>query len=89
MVARDPRTEIVERGYDAIAQTYLEWSAQIDFPRAFDAVTASEMFFSSWDADTNRRLLVDTGFELLRDEVLTIQEPEGLALFLWVLARRA
>ena len=47
-----------------------------------------EMFFSSHDADTNRRLLTGLGFELLVDEVVTIREPEGDATFLWVLARK-
>lgn len=46
-----------------------------------------EMFFSSWDADTNRRLLRDAGFELVLEEVVTMHEPEGPASFLWVLAR--
>jgi SAM-dependent methyltransferase len=46
------------------------------------------MFFSSWDAGSNRRLLERAGFELLLDEVATIREPEGEARFQWVLARR-
>lgn len=46
------------------------------------------MFFSGWPPETNRRLLGDAGFELLRDEVVTFQEPEGPAAFHWVLARR-
>jgi ubiquinone/menaquinone biosynthesis C-methylase UbiE len=46
-----------------------------------------EMFFSSHDADTNRRLLRASGFELLLDEVVTMREPEGEATFLWVLAQ--
>src|SRR5205809_4517983 len=47
-----------------------------------------EMFFSSHDAETNRRLLRESGFELLLDEVVTMREPEGEATFLWVLAQR-
>jgi ubiquinone/menaquinone biosynthesis C-methylase UbiE len=47
-----------------------------------------EMFFSSHDAPTNRQLLRQAGFRLVLDEVVTIQEPEGEATFLWVLARR-
>ena len=47
-----------------------------------------EMFFSSWDVETNRRLLHGAGFELDRDEVVTIHEPEGPATFLWVLASK-
>jgi SAM-dependent methyltransferase len=46
------------------------------------------MFFSSHDADTNRRLLRAAGFELLHDEVAITPEPEGDASFLWVIARK-
>jgi SAM-dependent methyltransferase len=46
-----------------------------------------EMFFSSHDGETNRRLLRESGFEVLLDGVVTMQEPEGEATFLWVLAQ--
>jgi hypothetical protein len=46
------------------------------------------MFFSSFDADTNRRLLREAGFDLLRDDVVTMHEPDGPATFLWALATR-
>jgi len=46
------------------------------------------MYFSSWPPETNSRMLTDAGFELLRDEVVTISEPEGDGPFQWVLARR-
>ena len=47
------------------------------------------MYFSHYDADTNRRLLRDAGFELIRDEIVTMQEEgHGDAAFLWVLARK-
>ena len=46
------------------------------------------MYFSSWPPATNRRLLEQVGFELLRDELVAIREPEGDATFHWVLARR-
>ena len=45
-------------------------------------------YFSGFEPDTNRRLLAEAGFELLRDELVTIREPEGEATFHWVLARR-
>jgi SAM-dependent methyltransferase len=45
------------------------------------------MFFSAWDAGTNRRLLRDAGFRLEIDGVRTTREPEGDVSFLWVLAR--
>jgi SAM-dependent methyltransferase len=46
------------------------------------------MYFSSFPPETNSRLLREAGFELLRDEVVAIREPEGDATFQWVLARR-
>ena len=47
------------------------------------------MFFSSFGADTNRRLLRAAGFELLTDDVVETVEPEGPVPFLWVLARKS
>ena len=46
------------------------------------------MFFSSRDAEANRRLLAAANFELLVDEIIDTPEPEGPVPFLWVLARR-
>jgi len=46
------------------------------------------MYFSSWPPETNRLLLEEAGFGLLRDELVTIHEPEGDATFHWVLASR-
>jgi cyclopropane fatty-acyl-phospholipid synthase-like methyltransferase len=50
------------------------------------------MFFSSFEPETNRQLLVEAGFKLLLDELPTMHEPEpdGLAdaTFHWVLAQR-
>lgn len=46
------------------------------------------MFFSSFDADSNRRLLEAAGFDRLIDEVLDTIEPEGAVPFLWVMARK-
>ncbi len=48
-----------------------------------------EMFFSGFDADTNRRLLRDAGFGLVFDDVISMSEPEGPAAFLWVIAQKA
>jgi cyclopropane fatty-acyl-phospholipid synthase-like methyltransferase len=47
-----------------------------------------DMFFSGFDADTNRRLVTEAGFELLLDEVVWMREPEAEVAFLWVLARK-
>jgi cyclopropane fatty-acyl-phospholipid synthase-like methyltransferase len=45
-------------------------------------------YFSGFEPDTNRALLAAAGFALVRDEVVTIREPEGDATFHWVLATR-
>jgi SAM-dependent methyltransferase len=47
------------------------------------------MFFSSYDADTYRRLLRDAGLDLIADEVTAVSEPEETIDFLWVLGRKA
>jgi ubiquinone/menaquinone biosynthesis C-methylase UbiE len=47
-----------------------------------------DMFFSGFDADTNRRLVREAGFELLADELIWMREPESDVAFLWVLARK-
>ena len=59
-----------------------------DLPDWTGDFLGAPMFFSGWDADTNRALLRGAGFELLRDELVTIREPEGDATFHWVLGRR-
>ncbi len=44
------------------------------------------MFFASFDADTNRTLLAEAGFELVRERVITHDEPgHGPVSFMWVL----
>jgi hypothetical protein len=35
----------------------------------------------------NRRLLAAAGFEAVRDEMVTMREPEGEATFQWVICR--
>ena len=47
-----------------------------------------EMFFSGFDAETNRRLVREAGFELVVDELVWMREPQGEVAFLWVLARK-
>jgi cyclopropane fatty-acyl-phospholipid synthase-like methyltransferase len=46
------------------------------------------MFFSSFDAAENRRLVEEAGFDLLVAEVVDLIEPEGPTPFLWVLGQR-
>ena len=47
----------------------------------------TEMYFAGCDPDTNRRLTVEAGFELARDEFETMIEPEGEVRWHWLLAR--
>jgi ubiquinone/menaquinone biosynthesis C-methylase UbiE len=47
-----------------------------------------EMFFSGFDAETNRRLVQEAGFELLVDDVIRMSQPEGDTAFLWVMGLR-
>jgi SAM-dependent methyltransferase len=44
------------------------------------------MYFSSHDTQTNRCLLAEAGLTILVDEAVTMQEPEGSAIFQWVIA---
>ncbi len=46
------------------------------------------MYFSHWDACTNRKLVLDAGFEIIGAEVETTTEHGQHVSFLWVVARR-
>jgi SAM-dependent methyltransferase len=46
------------------------------------------MYFSSFPAETNTRLIAEAGFTLVRDELVTIDEPEASVEFQWILAKR-
>ena len=45
------------------------------------------MFFSSFPPETNSQLVRAAGFETVREELVTFEEPEGEVSFQWVLAR--
>jgi cyclopropane fatty-acyl-phospholipid synthase-like methyltransferase len=45
-------------------------------------------FFSSFSPPVNTELVMDAGFTIERDDVVSITEPEGQTQFQWVLARR-
>ena len=45
-------------------------------------------YFSGYPPGTNRQLLAEAGVTLLRDEVVSIREPEDDVSFHWVLGRR-
>ncbi|MBD0338633.1 MAG: class I SAM-dependent methyltransferase [Thermoleophilia bacterium] len=58
-------------------------------PDSTDEWLGVPMFFSGFDAETNRRLVREAGLELLVDELVFHREPDpdGEVGFLWVLAR--
>jgi SAM-dependent methyltransferase len=45
-------------------------------------------YFSSFPPEANSRLVEAAGFAIVRDETVTIREPEGPVTFQWVLAQR-
>ncbi len=47
------------------------------------------MFWASFDAATNTRMLNDAGFEVVEARVIPMEEPgQGLVSFMWALARK-
>lgn len=47
-----------------------------------------KMYWSSYDVQTNRRMLIGAGFELLKAEVIEDNEDGNLVPFYWVLAKK-
>jgi cyclopropane fatty-acyl-phospholipid synthase-like methyltransferase len=48
------------------------------------------MFFSHYDADTNRRLVREAGFEAVLEEIVAMhEEGHGEARFLWLLGQKS
>lgn len=46
------------------------------------------MYFSSYGPDINREMLQAAGFEIILDEIVTMQEPDFQSSFQWLLVRR-
>lgn len=76
------------RGWLKPGGLFLASLSHVGGPDRVDEWLGVEMFFSGFDADTNRRLVRDAGFELLADEVVWMREPELDVAFLWVLGRK-
>ena len=47
------------------------------------------MYFSGYGPSTNREMLRLAGFEIVMDEIVTMQEPDVVSSFQWLLLRRA
>ena len=76
-------------GWLAAGGCFLATLGATDAPDWTGDWQGTPMFFSSHDADTNRRLIREAGFHLLVDEVAVTYEPEGEVPFLWVLGQKA
>jgi SAM-dependent methyltransferase len=91
-VPRDQNAELVGRICEWLEPggLFLATMSTIGGPNRIETWLGVEMFFSGWDAETNRRLVREAGFELLVDEVVPMWEPESgyETAFLWVLARK-
>jgi uncharacterized protein YdhG (YjbR/CyaY superfamily)/2-polyprenyl-3-methyl-5-hydroxy-6-metoxy-1,4-benzoquinol methylase len=87
---RDEHAELFRRIADWLAPggLFLATLGASDSPDWIGPWLGVPMFFSSYDAATNRRLLLEAGFDVLIDEVLEVAEPEGTVAFEWVLARK-
>jgi ubiquinone/menaquinone biosynthesis C-methylase UbiE len=48
----------------------------------------AEMFFAGFEPAENTRLVEAAGLGILRDEIVSFDEPEGAVEFQWILARR-
>jgi SAM-dependent methyltransferase len=59
-----------------------------DAPDSIEEWLGVPMFFSSYDMESNARLLEEVGFTVLENEVVTVHEPEEDVAFQWVMARR-
>lgn len=66
---------------------FLASIAVLDEPGATGEWLGVPMFFSSWPAETNSRLVREAGLELEVDRLEETQEPEGPVTFQWVIAR--
>lgn len=59
-----------------------------DLPAWSGEWLGAQTFFSGFEPPENRRLVEAAGLTILRDEVVTITEPEGPVQFHWILAQR-
>ena len=89
-VPRDDQSDLFPRILDWLKPggVFLASLSHVGGEDRVDEWLGVDMFFSGFDADTNRRLVREAGFELLADELVFMREPEGEVAFLWVLARK-
>ena len=92
----DPRALLVAEGYDAMAGAWEEFTSGVsaDPRRSWLGELVARTPAGGAVVELgcgNGHLLASlgcTGFELVGDEVVTIEEPDGPVAFQWILARR-
>jgi ubiquinone/menaquinone biosynthesis C-methylase UbiE len=89
-VPREEHSALFERifGWLKPGGLFLASMSTVGGPDRTEEWLGVQMFFSSFDAETNSRLVREAGFELFTDEVVWMREPEQETTFLWVLARK-
>ena len=74
---------------DEVEATYLSDQKAGDDPGTVeDDWLGAPMYFSAFDAATNRRLVQDAGLELLSADEITGDEDGVPVTFLWMVARK-
>ena len=91
-VPRDEHPALFARIHDWLKPggLFLASLSHVGGPDRIEEWLGVEMFFSGFDAETNRRLVRGAGFEVLSGEVEWMHEPEphGDTAFLWMLGRK-
>jgi cyclopropane fatty-acyl-phospholipid synthase-like methyltransferase len=89
-VPREEHGDLLSRIHDWITQrgyALVNIGAGDDPGTVEDDWLGAPMFFSSYDADTNRQLIEGAGFEIIEASVIPQQERGRRVAFLWVLAQ--
>jgi ubiquinone/menaquinone biosynthesis C-methylase UbiE len=90
-VARDEHAALFERIFCWLKPggLFLASLSHVGGPDRTEEWLGVQMFFSGFPAETNRRLVLEAGFELLIDEVVVMTEPHDVESgWIWVLGSK-
>ncbi|KIW95402.1 uncharacterized protein Z519_03986 [Cladophialophora bantiana CBS 173.52] len=87
---RDEQCNLIQQVWKWLSPTgYLLCNLGVaDNPGKTEKWLGSQMYWSSFDAETSLEMLKDTGFSIIQSEVLHDDEDGRLVPFLWVLASK-
>ena len=80
---------LIGEGDDAFRTWVRKTLEAAEFEGGFGEWLGVPMFFSCYDPETMKALVVEAGFELLETAIETQLENETAIPFLWILARKA